>query len=53
MANPKEEQIENKVEETGSPKPESELSEADFEKVAGGMRERVSVCVEDACTICG
>lgn len=52
MADPKEEQIENKVEETGSPKPDSELSDADFENVAGGMRGRETVCVEDNCTIC-
>ena len=36
MAGPKEENIEKKLEDTGAPKLASELSDADFEKVAGG-----------------
>ena len=30
------EKIEKKIEETGAPKKDGELTEADFEKVAGG-----------------
>jgi hypothetical protein len=37
MAEPKEEKIEKKLEETGAPNPDSELSDADFEKVSGGV----------------
>jgi len=36
MADPNEEKVEKKLEETGAPTPGSELSEADLEKVSGG-----------------
>ena len=36
MADPREQQKENKAEETGKPRSDSELSDADVEDVAGG-----------------
>ena len=36
MADPKAENIEKKLDETGAPKKDSELSDSDFEKVSGG-----------------
>ena len=36
MADPKEEKIEKKLEETGAPNQGDELSDRDFEEVSGG-----------------
>jgi hypothetical protein len=46
MADPKEEKIEKRLEETGAPKQESELSDADFEKVSGGFLDCVTSCMK-------
>jgi hypothetical protein len=37
MAFPKEEKVEEKVKETGAPTDDSEPSDADFERVSGGV----------------
>jgi hypothetical protein len=38
MADPRDEKIEKKLEETGAPNQDSELSDADLEKVAGSTK---------------
>ena len=37
MADPKTEKIEKKLEESGAPKLDNELSETEFEQVSGGV----------------
>jgi len=46
MADPKAENIEKKLDETGAPKKDSELSDSDFEKVSGGHVDCVTSCMQ-------
>jgi hypothetical protein len=39
MADPKVEKIEKKLDETGAPNQDSELSDSDVEKVSGGIHD--------------
>jgi hypothetical protein len=38
MADPREEEAGKEIEDAGAPSTESELSDADFEKVSGGIK---------------